>query len=409
MICLDNTDVIEGGASVDAVIDYQIHGLVGTTFTQLAAGVMNITLTAVLYTAGAAISVVSIILVNKHTSAVDITLCLDPANGGVPRYLIPKTISLGAGYSLHTDGARLTIIDASGGLVTGVNVSDIAYAAGWNGETKVAPSKNAVYDKIQTILGDVTAAANIDANAPVVGDDGAKGVKKYVTNILNLVQMSRSQFTYHDADQITCAAAQYMCKDKYCHWISTLTTVATGAAGGSDWWYLYLDYSAITSGTVLTASELIWSTTEPTWNTTYRQWMNGDDRCIFAVRTTGANAIIEFFHSGSTVWFADKLEFLATVDIDTTWTDATLIMPNFAREAITSWAKAVADQTWYWRTNGQTGTVGHVITVFSNPVNWEADIRVITSSAQIIEVKASASNTAQISGYIDAWLLPTGI
>jgi hypothetical protein len=124
MICLDNTDVIEGGASVDAVIDYQMHGLVGSTFTQLAAGVMNTTLTAVLYTAGAAISIVSIILVNKHTSAVDITLCLDPANGGNPRYIIPKTVSLGAGYSLHTDGPKFGVYDASGNLLTSIAIAD---------------------------------------------------------------------------------------------------------------------------------------------------------------------------------------------------------------------------------------------------------------------------------------------
>lgn len=117
MICLDNTDVIEGGASVDAVVDYQIHGLVGTTFTQLAAGVLGTTLTTVLYTAAAAVSVVSIILVNTHTSAVTITLRLDPADGGNPRYLIPKTVSLGIGYSLHTDGARFSVFDTNGALV----------------------------------------------------------------------------------------------------------------------------------------------------------------------------------------------------------------------------------------------------------------------------------------------------
>ena len=181
MICLDNTDVIEGGASVDAVIDYTMYGLVGSTFTQLAAGVMNTTLTAVLYTAGAAISIVSIILVNKHSSAVDITLCLDPANGGNPRYIIPKTISLGVGYSLHTDGARITVMDTNGNIVMSQSgaVSDIAYdATTWSGVTTIAPSKNAVRDKIETLgIGDVTAAANITANVVVVGDDGTKGVK----------------------------------------------------------------------------------------------------------------------------------------------------------------------------------------------------------------------------------------
>jgi len=165
MICLDNTDVIEGGASVDAVIDYTMHGLVGTAFTQLAAGVMNTTLTAVLYTAGAAVSVVSIIIVNKHTSAVDVTLCLDPANGGNPRYLIPKIMTLQAGYSCHYDGQRLMVIDGAGGIVSGASVSDTAYNEGtWNGVTTIAPSKNAVRDKFESLTQIATAS---------VADDGS--------------------------------------------------------------------------------------------------------------------------------------------------------------------------------------------------------------------------------------------
>ena len=176
MICLDSTDVIEGGASVDAVVDYQFHGLVGTTFTQLAAGVMGTTLTTVLYTAGSAVSVVS---------AVNVTLCLDPANGGNPRYLIPETISLGAGYSLHSDGAKLTVMDGSGGLVSGLNISDTAYGAGWNGVTTVAPSKNAVYDEMElqpkavlTTKGDLVyaSAANVLARLP----KGGAGLKLFL-------------------------------------------------------------------------------------------------------------------------------------------------------------------------------------------------------------------------------------
>ena len=117
-IALNNTDVIEGGASVDAVIDYTISGVVGTTITRLVSGVLGTTLTTVLYTAATAIGISSIVLVNKHTSAVAVTLCLDPANGAVPRYLIPQAISLGAGYSLHTSGDRFAVFDASGNLAT---------------------------------------------------------------------------------------------------------------------------------------------------------------------------------------------------------------------------------------------------------------------------------------------------
>jgi hypothetical protein len=260
--------------------------------------------------------------------------------------------------------------------------------------------------------GDVTAAANITANAPVVGDDGAKGVKKYVTNILNLVQMSRSQFTYSDADQITCAAAQYMCKDKYCYWVSTITTVATGAAGGAEFWYLYLDYSAITSGTVLTASELVWSTTAPTFNTTYRQWMNGDDRCIFAVKTTAANAILEFLHDGDLCIFADAITVTDNVDPDTTWTDSTQVIPAFTQKTLVTFEARYSDvsRKLFWRTNGQTGTIGHFVgyvtagsTILSNT------FLVITDSVGKIEFKYSDSGAGGVYIYTNGWVFSTGM
>ena len=114
MICLNNTDTLEGGASVNAVVDYTVHGLVGTAFTQIAQGQLSNTDPSVLYTAAAAISIVSIILVNTHSAAVTVNLYLDPANAGTPRRMIPKSLSLGIGCSAHFDGQRLTIGDPSG-------------------------------------------------------------------------------------------------------------------------------------------------------------------------------------------------------------------------------------------------------------------------------------------------------
>jgi len=118
MICLNNTDTLEGGASVNAVVDYTVHGLVGTSFTQIAQGQLSNTNPSVLYTAGAAISIVSVIYVNTHSAAVTVDLYLDPANAGTPRRMIPKNLSLGIGYSAHFDGQRLTILDASGRIAT---------------------------------------------------------------------------------------------------------------------------------------------------------------------------------------------------------------------------------------------------------------------------------------------------
>jgi hypothetical protein len=117
MLCLDNTDTLEGGASVASVVDYTIHG-VTTGFKQLAAGQLSDTDPSVLYTAGAATSIVAITLVNTHTSAVTVNLYIDPANGGSPRRLIPKDLTLGIGYSAVFDGQRLTLTDTTGATVT---------------------------------------------------------------------------------------------------------------------------------------------------------------------------------------------------------------------------------------------------------------------------------------------------
>jgi len=57
--------------------------------------------------------------------------------------------------------------DSSGTVVAlgsgGGSVSDTVYGAGWDGDTTVAPSKNAVYDKIETIAagGEVNTASNL--------------------------------------------------------------------------------------------------------------------------------------------------------------------------------------------------------------------------------------------------------
>lgn len=117
MICLDNSDTLEGGASVDAVVDYTVHGLVGTTFTNIAQGQLSDTDPSILYTAGAAISIVSTTYVNTHSSTVTVNLYLDPANAGTPRRMIPKNLSLGIGYSMHFDGAKITVLDASGNVL----------------------------------------------------------------------------------------------------------------------------------------------------------------------------------------------------------------------------------------------------------------------------------------------------
>ena len=117
MLALDSGDKIRGDAAAATVVDYTLHGFVGSVATQLADGQLASTI-GDLYTAGAAgIGVSSIVLVNTDTSARAVNLYLTPS-GGTARRLIPKDLSLGIGYSLHTDGKSVRVMDASGNFVT---------------------------------------------------------------------------------------------------------------------------------------------------------------------------------------------------------------------------------------------------------------------------------------------------
>ena len=82
--------------------------------------------------------------------------------------------------------------------------------------------------------------------------------------------------------------ARYNVKDKYCYWTSNITSNAVGTPSDNTWYYLYLDYSEITSrDAISSADKFYWSATPPTAPSisTYWQWLNGDDRCIFAIKT----------------------------------------------------------------------------------------------------------------------------
>jgi len=118
MIALNNTDVIEGGASANSVVDFVISGLDGYTITQLAQGQLTTTYTTALLTATQSTAVSSIVLTNTDSSARTVNLYLDSADGGNPRNLIPKDLSLGAGSTLIFNGKSMTVVDTDGGMLT---------------------------------------------------------------------------------------------------------------------------------------------------------------------------------------------------------------------------------------------------------------------------------------------------
>jgi len=114
MISLDSGDKIQGDAATAAKIDYTISGLDNNAIKQLADGQLSDS-TGDLYTADSADVVATITLVNTHTSALTCNLYLTPS-GGTARRIIPKDLSLGIGYSLHTDGKEVVIVSPAGGV-----------------------------------------------------------------------------------------------------------------------------------------------------------------------------------------------------------------------------------------------------------------------------------------------------
>ena len=243
-----------------------------------------------------------------------------------------------------------------------------------------------------------TAIADEDT---MVSDSNTKlatqqSIKTYVDRLSSGLAI-RSIFTYKDADEIYVGTGVYHLYGKgMARWNSQLTFVfgsggsnaASEDLGADEFHYVYLDYSAITAGVDITAAMLLNNTTAPAWSHTKHGWYNGDDRCIFSILTNAGSEILEFFHSGDFVAYADRIADLDETAI-TTWQNVTLSIPGFASRAqvVFSMEYDTAEATGYWRTDGQSGTEGHNYGFVNDEVYFMRNTaNVVTSAAQVIEI-----------------------
>ncbi len=223
----------------------------------------------------------------------------------------------------------------------------------------------------------------------------------------------RPKFTWTNANTIVIGPGAYHTFDgtnhRIVYWISDLSyTVVTN--GAPDWVYIYIDESAVDTlvvnagSALLTATQFVDAATEPAWSAAKGGWYNGSDRCIFAGYSV-ANDIVEFFHDGDTVYFADAIVNEAADDIENVFEDiGALIIPKFSTIAIASFL--VTALTWQWRTNGQSGATGHEI--IADGQDRGATIEVMTDTSQLIEVKASASDASTLACKTEGWKFPVG-
>lgn len=275
-----------------------------------------------------------------------------------------------------------------------------------------------------------TSSSETESSPHVIEPDDNPGTKRWILyaayGIPYLGDFRRSFFEYKDADEIYIEGGWYHVTDGTDDKIVRVTSELTFQVGslGSNgdsmdltnaWHYIYIDYSAIPSSNILTAASFLNHTTAPTWNVARGGYygtavgdLTTDDRCIFAVYgdDSSPQEIEKFYHEGNDIFFDEKYENQAAVDIDTVYTDiGAFRAPAFTKYVLGSGTLGAEGTVFVWRPNGSASIDGHYILQSDNDMRVGIE-RFITDSNHIIEVKAGHSNTATIAMNSDGWSFP---
>jgi len=239
--------------------------------------------------------------------------------------------------------------------------------------------------------------------------------------------MSRAKFTYSDTDELTVGPGVYYhsgTTNQVVHWDSDITfQIGSGGtngdssdAGTSQWQYLYIDDSAVVTlgSNELTATELLNSTTAPTWSDAKAGFYNGNDRCVFAFYIDGSGNIEYFYHDGGDFVQFDELQATNINDTDVdAWTDCVLVIPLFgcAQRAVVAAKLRYVDgnMVGYWRTNGSSATDNQMGQIVNTSTLTFSSFPVTTDANGKIEVLGNAANNSTIYIWTVGWFLPRGI
>ena len=226
------------------------------------------------------------------------------------------------------------------------------------------------------------------------------------------VALNKGCIRYKDADEIYIPSNMIECDGKLCYWTSEITfQLGSGGSNGSsddltasDWFYVAIDHSSVTSGTALTASNFInydKDTDYPVWSDAkqgYYMNTNSSDKCIGACLTDGSSNLLEFHWlktSGDYFFTSEISELAGGVETSYADVDLTSSVPNFGKMSVLinvhgSWAGDVP--ITYTRENGLS-TTG---TKTWGSVKSAAAYFETTDTSQVIEVKAVNSGMDQI-------------
>jgi hypothetical protein len=338
------------------------------------------------------------------------------------KYFEMQLITAGNMTDVATVAGISTDVSAVAGISTDVSAvaaidSDVTTVAGNDANVTTVSGISANVTTVAGISTDVSAVAAIDSDVTTVA-----GISDDVSTVADMGDsfrkvFRRSIFTYNGdstAYTIKVGGGWYYVKDKLAKWTSELTTGAISSPVADTHYYLYLDYSAITSGTNITASELIWSSTAPSYSYVYGGWYNGDDRCIFAVTSNAVPSnIYAFNHDGGDCiyWESDHtLVYGCTPSDSYCDVDASLYMPSFSTIGyFTAYVVYVDGEALFRiRTNGRTDGYRTLYT-HTNSERVLNSLFVPTDSSQIIEIGFNAARNNTVNMFIIGWCFPGGM
>ena len=254
--------------------------------------------------------------------------------------------------------------------------------------------------------------SNSAVTALVVGNKGA---------------FTRAKFRWKDADEIYIGGAAYHhagTTDQMVFWDSEITFQLGSAGsnslsddlGASAFHYIYIDDSAVVTLALneLTAAEFLNDTTAPTYSASKHGWYNGSDRCIGAVWSNASSQVAEFYHDADLFLYGDLIQNVSSQNVTDTWinAEAAFTLPDFVRKALVTFRFNYISGTsqLYWRTDGQTGTTGHIVASVDNVTTWAmSSMAIIVSSGLLIELKESANTSNLTDIYTDGWFFPIGM
>ena len=220
--------------------------------------------------------------------------------------------------------------------------------------------------------------------------------------------LQRAKFTYVDANTITIGPGAYQhagTTNQKVYWDSDLTFDSTDT--GSQWYYLYIDDSAIVSAGTneLTASEFINSTTAPTWSDAKRGWYSGNDRCIFAYYVA-SGSIAGFYHDGG-----DYVSY-ASLIIDRAFADITgneaveLTIPSFSTKSYVRFNVSLCAAYDFYCGPEAAG----MAVVHSALATDSFMLMVMTSASQTISIGLSSyTNANEVGVKTHGWFFPMGV